>query len=205
MAAGSAGDGPGQDRTRRVRMGDLRVAPAGGRARRCRRREILLAFEENGQPLERRASRPRPGESSARDRCARSSRSSSSRRPTCRRRPTRRAPPKVSAEYRFHEDYDHNAGASQNAVVAIRVKPLPKGTRDVDWQTPPLGRLARRSRDLRGHQVARASLPRHVGIPPPLQGRAILAQPPARPGPRRRAPSSGGLRPTQAHPGAPHK
>ena len=51
-------------------------------------------------------------------------------------------PPKVAAEHRFHEEYDHNAGASQNAVVAIRVKPLPKGTRDIDWQTTALKRLA---------------------------------------------------------------
>jgi len=49
--------------------------------------------------------------------------------------------PKVGAPFRFHDEYDHNAGASQNAVVAIRVKPLPKGTRDVDWMSAAARRL----------------------------------------------------------------
>jgi hypothetical protein len=40
---------------------------------------------------------------------------------------------KVAPELRFHEDYEHNGGASSYAIVAVRVKPLPKGTRDVDW------------------------------------------------------------------------
>jgi len=42
---------------------------------------------------------------------------------------------KVAPEHRFHEDYEHNGGASSYAIVAVRVKPLPKGTRDIDWQS----------------------------------------------------------------------
>jgi hypothetical protein len=104
--------------------------------------KVLLAYEENGQPLEKarieaetgrilgkgpfRAVVPQfvvspPDLPLTAD-------------PTCS--------PRVAAEFRFHEEYDHNAGASQNAVVAIRVKPLPKGTRDIDWQTTALKRLA---------------------------------------------------------------
>jgi hypothetical protein len=49
---------------------------------------------------------------------------------------------KVAPAQRFHEDYDHNAGKSSSAVIAVRVKPLPKGTRDIDWQTPATRYLA---------------------------------------------------------------
>ena len=49
---------------------------------------------------------------------------------------------RVPAENRFHEEYDHNAGAGVSAIVAVRVKPLPKGTRDIDWQTPAATYLA---------------------------------------------------------------
>jgi hypothetical protein len=40
----------------------------------------------------------------------------------------------VADGQRFHAAYDHNAGKSVSAVVAIRVNPLPAGTRDVDWR-----------------------------------------------------------------------
>jgi hypothetical protein len=42
---------------------------------------------------------------------------------------------KVAPAYRFHEDYEHNGGKSVHAVVAVRIVPLPKGTRDIDWQS----------------------------------------------------------------------
>ena len=45
--------------------------------------------------------------------------------------------------HRFHDEYDHNAGASVSAVVAVRVKPLPRGTRDVDWVSPAPRLLSR--------------------------------------------------------------
>jgi hypothetical protein len=37
-------------------------------------------------------------------------------------------------EYRFNEDYDHNGGRSSFSIIAVRINPLPKGTRDFDWQ-----------------------------------------------------------------------
>jgi hypothetical protein len=49
---------------------------------------------------------------------------------------------KVAPAHRFHEEYDHNGGKSVSAIVAVRVNPLPKGTRDADWQTPALKNLA---------------------------------------------------------------
>lgn len=50
---------------------------------------------------------------------------------------------KVAPEHRFRDDYDHNGGKSNYALVAIRVNPLPKGSRDVDWQTAALKFLAK--------------------------------------------------------------
>jgi hypothetical protein len=40
----------------------------------------------------------------------------------------------ISKEYRFNENYDHNGGRSSFSIIAVRIKPLPKGTRDFDWQ-----------------------------------------------------------------------
>ena len=47
--------------------------------------------------------------------------------PTCRE--------KVAPEYRFHAEYEHNGGRSSHGIVAVRILPLPKGTRDIDWQS----------------------------------------------------------------------
>lgn len=43
----------------------------------------------------------------------------------------------IGTEYRFNEGYDHNAGKGVSAVAAIRVNPLPPGTRDADWRSLP--------------------------------------------------------------------
>jgi hypothetical protein len=40
---------------------------------------------------------------------------------------------KVAPEYRFNENYDHNGGKSSFSIIAIRINPLPKGTRDFEW------------------------------------------------------------------------
>lgn len=40
---------------------------------------------------------------------------------------------KFAKEYQFSENYDHNGGRSSFSIIAIRVNPLPKGTRDYDW------------------------------------------------------------------------
>jgi hypothetical protein len=41
---------------------------------------------------------------------------------------------KVAPEFRFNENYDHNGGRSSFSILAIRVHPLPKGTRDFEWE-----------------------------------------------------------------------
>ena len=37
-------------------------------------------------------------------------------------------------EHRFNDSYDHNGGRSSFAIIAIRVHPMPKGTRDFEWE-----------------------------------------------------------------------
>lgn len=41
---------------------------------------------------------------------------------------------KAAPEHRFNAVYDHNGGRSSFSIVAIRVNPLPKGTRDFEWE-----------------------------------------------------------------------
>jgi hypothetical protein len=41
---------------------------------------------------------------------------------------------KIAKEYQFNENYDHNGGRSSFSIIVIRINPLPKGTRDFDWQ-----------------------------------------------------------------------
>ncbi len=40
--------------------------------------------------------------------------------------------PKVPDANKFHEGYDHNSGNAARAVVALRINPIPKGTQDFD-------------------------------------------------------------------------
>lgn len=44
------------------------------------------------------------------------------------------APDKASQPYPYDEKADHNAGLSVRSAVAIRVNPLPAGTKDFDWR-----------------------------------------------------------------------
>ena len=41
---------------------------------------------------------------------------------------------KVDPKYHFNDNYDHNGGKSAFSIVAVRINPLPEGTRDFDWQ-----------------------------------------------------------------------
>jgi hypothetical protein len=42
---------------------------------------------------------------------------------------------RMPKEYRFNDEYDHNGGRSSFSIIAVRINPLPKGTRDFDWQS----------------------------------------------------------------------
>lgn len=41
---------------------------------------------------------------------------------------------KVPAIYHFQNNYGHNGGQSSFSIVAVRVNPLPKGSRDFEWE-----------------------------------------------------------------------
>jgi hypothetical protein len=40
----------------------------------------------------------------------------------------------VAKQYLFNEEYDHNGGRSSFSIIAVRVNPLPGGTRDFGWE-----------------------------------------------------------------------
>jgi len=103
---------------------------------------ILLAFDENGQPLEKARIDPATGRIAGKGPLRAIVPQFVASSPDLPQTADPACAPRVAAGHRFHEEYDHNAGASQNAVVAIRVKPLPTGTRDFDWQTAAASRLA---------------------------------------------------------------
>jgi hypothetical protein len=103
---------------------------------------IMLVFEVNGQPLEKARLDPATGRLVGQG-------------PVRVIAPQFRISPpdlpqfadpscqdKVAPAYRFHEEYEHNGGASSYGIVAIRVTPLPKGTRDIDWQSAAVRSLA---------------------------------------------------------------
>jgi len=104
--------------------------------------QIMLAFEENGQPLEKARLDPETGRILGKGPLRAVVPQFVVAPPDLPQTADPSCSAKVAAAHRFHEEYDHNAGASQSAIVAIRVKPLPKGTRDIDWQTSAAQRLA---------------------------------------------------------------
>jgi hypothetical protein len=102
----------------------------------------MLAFEEGGQMLEKARIEPETGRILGKGPLRALVPQFVVSPPDLPQTADRACEAKVAAEFRFHEAYDHNAGASQSAVVAIRVKPLPRGTRDIDWQSGAATRLA---------------------------------------------------------------
>jgi hypothetical protein len=103
---------------------------------------IMLAFEENGQALETARVDPATGRIVGKGPLRSVVPQFVVSPPDLPQTADPACSARVAPEFRFHEAYDHNAGASQSALVAIRVKPLPKGTRDVDWLTGAQERLA---------------------------------------------------------------
>ncbi len=97
---------------------------------------VMLALEENGKPLERATVDPASGRIVGKGRMRLVAPQFTISPPDLPQTADPSCAARVAPEFRFHDDYDHNAGASVAAVVAVRVKPLPAGTRDIDWQTP---------------------------------------------------------------------
>jgi hypothetical protein len=94
---------------------------------------ILLAFEQDGQPL-RKASMDESGRLNGQGPIRVIVPQFQVSPPDLPQTAEASCAAKVAATNRFHEEYDHNAGKSSSAVIAVGVYPLPKGTRDLDWQ-----------------------------------------------------------------------
>jgi len=103
---------------------------------------VLLAFEENGAALETARFDPATGRLVGKGPLRVIVPQFKVSPPDLPQFADASCPAKVAPEYRFHEEYEHNGGASSYAIVAVRVKPLPKGTRDIDWQSAALRSLA---------------------------------------------------------------
>ncbi len=103
---------------------------------------VLLAYEENGQPLQPArfdaATGRLVGQGPARVIVPQLTASP----PDLPQFAGAACAAKVAPANRFHEEYDHNGGASAYAIVAVRVMPLPKGTRDINWQSSAARALA---------------------------------------------------------------
>jgi hypothetical protein len=103
---------------------------------------IILAFEENGRPFDKARLDPDTGRIVGKGPLRSVAPQFRLSPPDLSQSADTSCAAGVAEAYRFHEDYDHNAGAAVSAIVGVRVKPLPKGTRDVDWQTPAARYLA---------------------------------------------------------------
>jgi hypothetical protein len=102
----------------------------------------MLAFEENGQPLEKARFEPTTGRLVGKGPLRVMVPHVKISPPDLPQFADPSCAGKVASEYRFHEEYEHNGGASAYAIVAVRVTPLPKGTRDIDWQSAATRSLA---------------------------------------------------------------
>ena len=96
---------------------------------------ILFAFEENGKKLETAAFDPETGRIIGAGPLRLIVPQSRISPPDLGQRADPSCLNKVAEPYRFHEDYDHNGGKCSSAIIAVRVNPLPKGTRDFEWET----------------------------------------------------------------------
>lgn len=103
---------------------------------------VMLAFEENGQPLEQGRLETGTGRLLGKGPLRAIVPQSLPSPPDLAQTADPACAAKVRPEHRFNEAYDHNAGRGVGAIIAIRVNPLPVGTRDVDWQTPAARSLA---------------------------------------------------------------
>jgi len=103
---------------------------------------VMLAFEENGQPFETARFDPATGRLAGKGPVRVIVPQAKVAPPDLPQFADASCPGKVDPAHRFHEEYDHNAGASAYAIVAVRVKPLPDATRDIDWQSAASRALA---------------------------------------------------------------
>jgi hypothetical protein len=96
---------------------------------------ILFAFEENGRKLDTAGMDPQTGRIVGAGPLRLIVPQSRISPPDLGQRADPSCASRIAEAYRFHEDYDHNGGKCSSAIIAVRVHPLPKGTRDYAWET----------------------------------------------------------------------
>lgn len=99
------------------------------------RARVILAFDENGQALEPARLDPSTGRLAGKGPLRAIVPQFELSPPDLPQVADPACAARVVPAHRFHEEYEHNAGASSYAIVAARVTPLPKGTRDIDWRS----------------------------------------------------------------------
>ncbi len=108
--------------------------PAGGKTA-LPAASVLLAFEENGVPFDRARLDPASGRILGKGPLRAVVPQFDSGPPDLPLTADPACSTRVAPEHRYAAAYDHNAGRCVSAVAAVRVNPLPHGTRDVDWRT----------------------------------------------------------------------
>ena len=95
---------------------------------------IMLAFEENGQKIETARMDSETGKIKGTGPFRLVVPQYSISPPDLPQYAEKSCQDKAAPEHRFNAAYDHNGGRSSFSIVAIRVNPLPKGTRDFEWE-----------------------------------------------------------------------
>ncbi|MBP7570796.1 MAG: hypothetical protein KBA95_12115, partial [Acidobacteria bacterium] len=126
---------PGLDRAARGECGWVSYGPGGPGAAALPAARILLAFEENGTAFEPARIDPASGRIVGKGPLRAIVPQYDPGVPDLPQTADPACAGQVAPEHRFSDAYDHNAGRAVSAVTAIRVNPLPPGTRDVDWRT----------------------------------------------------------------------
>jgi hypothetical protein len=94
----------------------------------------MLAFEENGKKIETARLDPETGKINGTGPLRLISPQYQISPPDLPEFADKACADNAAPEHRFNANYDHNGGRSSFAILAIRVNPLPKGTRDFEWE-----------------------------------------------------------------------
>ena len=95
---------------------------------------IMLAFEENGKKIESARMDPETGKIKGTGPLRLVVPQYITSPPDLPMNAEKSCQDQAAPEHRFNTDYDHNGGRSSFSIIAIRVNPLPKGTRDFEWE-----------------------------------------------------------------------
>ena len=96
--------------------------------------QVMLAFEENGKKIERGKLDPETGRITGTGPLRLVVPQFQISPPDLPKYADQQCQDRMAKEYHFNENYDHNGGRSSFSIIAVRIKPLPKGTRDFEWE-----------------------------------------------------------------------